>query len=79
MGSSMAERHRQGAYAVASTGPDAAIVTTGGYGSARIARLARGEECSPDDWATFKRWLRERADPAAVLVDMVATLPNGHH
>ncbi len=66
-------------YDVASTGLDAAVVTTAGYGSDRIAHLRRGEECSPEAWAAFKRWLADRADPAAVLVDMAATLPNGHH
>ena len=74
----MAEPHRHDAYTLASTGPDAAVVTTCGYGSDRIAHLRRGEECSPEDWSAFKRWLIERADPAAVLVELVATLPNGH-
>ena len=75
---SRAEPHRHDVYTIASTGPDASVVTTCGYGSDRIAHLRRGEECSPEDWAGFKRWLIERADPAAILVEMVATLPNGH-
>jgi|GEM_PF-5110037 len=74
----MAEHQKHEAYTVASTGPDAAIVRTGGYGSDRIAHLRRGEECSLEQWTAFKGWLRERADPAAILVEMVATLPNGH-
>ena len=65
-------------YDVASTGPDAAVVTTAGYGSDRIAHICRGEECSLETWAAFKRWLADRADPVAVLVEMAATLPNGH-
>jgi hypothetical protein len=67
-----------GRYVISSTGPDAAVVTTGGYGSDRIAQLRRGEECSVEQWAAFKRWLAREADPALVLVEMVATLPSGH-
>lgn len=74
----MADLRRHDTYTVASTGPDSAVVTTAGYGSDRIAHLRRGEECSPKDWADFKRWLERRANPAVVLVEMVATLPNGH-
>lgn len=74
----MAELPRHHAYDIASTGPDAAVVTTAGYGSDRIAHLRRGEDCSPEAWATFKRWLADRADPAAVLIEMAGTLPNGH-
>ena len=65
-------------YDVASTGPDAAVVTTAGYGSDRIAHICRGEECSLEVWAAFKRGLADRADPVAVLVEMAATLPNVH-
>lgn len=55
----MADLPRHHAYDIASTGPDAAVVTTAGYGSDRIAHLRRGEDCSPEAWATFKRWLAE--------------------
>lgn len=67
-----------GRYVVSSTGPDAAVVRTGGYGSDRVAQLRRGEECSVEEWAAFKRWLAREADPALVLVEMVATMPRGH-
>jgi len=59
-------------------GLDAAVVTTDRYGSDRIAHLRRGEECSVEQWAAVKRWLAREADPAVVLVEMVATLPCGH-
>lgn len=74
----MADPHKHDAYDVASTGPDSAVVTIEGYGSDRIAHLHRGEECSPAEWAAFKRWLVDRADPASILVELAATLPNGH-
>ena len=41
-------------YTVASTGPDAAVVTTAGYGSDRIAPPSPWRGSTPEEWAAFK-------------------------
>ena len=58
------------AYDVASTGPDAVIITVGGYGTDRIAHIAKGEEATPEQWADFKRRLiAGERPPAGDLLD----------
>ena len=58
------------AYDVASTGPDAVIITVGGHGTDRIAHIAKGEEATPEQWADFKRRLiAGERPPAGDLLD----------
>lgn len=44
-------------YRVVTTGPDAALITVSGYGSAIVAHVTRAEGSSLEQWADLKRSL----------------------